>query len=752
MADLPAGLAALFGKPTAPAAKDPPPKPAGPSTPDFFAMMAKARGAVEPGEAPRPFEVPEVRKVAPAASPIDVRKAPPAASPIDLKGAAASSGFVYTDPAPRAFRGVAKAGAKKGPPKLRMPNVDAPTLADLFGLPEEPVLRKGSAADQAHRKEGVNDSSELRRILAVKRRPPFVEAPPPDLTELYRKASGKMRLFPIQSAALWEMRNAGGLFGPIGVGAGKTLISLLASKAMDSKMTVILVPPALRAQLLQIDIPRLAKEWQIPLANIRVVAYSQLSSATSADILEEIKPDLIAADEVHSLRYKNAARTKRFLRYMKAHPECRFVGLSGTMTRRSLVDYQHLAELALGKNSPLPNHYPTLMEWAEALDVSDDPMAPGALLKLCNDEELAEIAKAEDELGAQKIVRGAFRRRMVETPGVVATEESALGTSLVISAVKPSVPAEVARAITDVRVRWVTPAPSADEPGEELTEAIAVARVTRQLAAGFFYRWVWPGGQPDIEWLSARRDWNKEVREILRMSKAGLDSPMLIARAVEEGRYRSEFYEAWRAVKDRPEPPREAVWISDFLAREAIEWGKANGGKTTPAIVWFSHVALGEKIAELSGWPFFGAGTKASEELTRVDVKKTPVIVASVKAHGTGKNLQQFSLNLFTTPISSGADAEQAIARTHRPGQEADEVRCDVYVHTSETLAAFRSSVRDAAYIEATQGQRQKLNFAEKLGFGDRAFDFGGQTAEEIETEGIEWKGSRGIADLFAKR
>ena len=399
MADLPAGLAALFGPPVVPKAPPAAPKPAGPSAPDFFAMMAAARAPVAPGPAPKPFEVPEVRRAPPAVSPIDLKAAAEAALAPERDATAARAaaggaapvaapvGFVYADPAPRAFRGLAKAGAaaaKKAPPKLRMPNETARTLADLFGTAEEPVLRKGSAVEQAHRREGVNDSSELNRILAVKRRPPFIEAPPPDLTDLYRKASGTMRLFPIQSAALWEMRNAGGLFGPIGVGAGKTLISLLAAKSMAAKMAVILVPPALRAQLLTVDIPRLAKEWQIPLAAIRVVAYSLLSSAGNADILEEIKPDLIVADEVHSLRYKNAARTKRFLRYMKNHPECRFVGLSGTMTRRSLIDYQHLAELALGKNSPLPNHFPTLAEWAEALDVSEDPMAPGALLKLCN--------------------------------------------------------------------------------------------------------------------------------------------------------------------------------------------------------------------------------------------------------------------------------------------------------------------------------------------------------------------------------
>lgn len=762
-ADLPPGLAALFGKPKPAAA----PAVKGPSPNDFFAAMRKK--AAPPPAAPKPFVVPEIRKVKPPAPAFDLAGlarhamrdeaesvqraagAPPtsAAAPSPFAGMNAPTGPAL--PRPGLFKGITAAGTKKKEPKLRIPNEAAPTLKDLFGLTEEPTFRKGSKLDEAHRKAGVKESNELKRIVAIKRRP-LATTSAPDLTDRFRKMSGGMRLFRIQSAALFEMRNAGGLFGPCGVGSGKTLISLLAHRAMDAKQTVILVPPALKAQLLTVDIPRLAKHWQIDLAHIRVVTYNQLSSAGSADILEEILPDLIVADEAHNLRYRTAARTKRFLRYMKAHPECRFVGLSGTMTRKSLNDYQHLAELALGKNSPLPNHFPTLADWAEAIDVSDDPMPPGALLQLCTEEELAEIAKLSEKgetdganFDVQRIVRTAFRRRVVETPGVVATEESALGTSLIISALKPKVPADVNALIADVRGRWVTP------DGDELTDALSVARITRQLAAGFYYRWIWPNGIPDSEWLNARREWNKEVREILRLSRRGMDSPMLIANAIERGEYKSEFYEAWRKVKDRPEPPREAVWVNDFLVTEAIEWVKANAAKTTPAIVWYTHDAVGRKLAERSGLPFFGPGAKASEELTKVDTKKTPAIICSAKAHGTGKNLQAFSLNLITTPISSGADAEQLIARTHRPGQEADEVRIDVFVHTPETLAAFRSSVRDAAYIEATQGQKQKLNFAERLGFGSDAFEFGNETAEEVETAGIKWSGTS-LENLFGRK
>ncbi len=747
---VPDALADLFKvKPATPTASKPEA-----SSDAFFEMMKKAVPAntvTEPGPT-QAFATPEIRNVKPSAGVIDIRAAASAAlskvgwfDKVEGDQSAPQGPSIFAEvsqPMPGGlFTGIANAGKKKGPRKPL--NKNATSLATLFELPEEPVFSKASKVGKAARREGVKDSHELQRILAVARRPPAL-AMAADLTDEFRKASGKMRLWPVQSAALSEARKADGLFGPIGVGQGKTLITLLMGEAMKARMTVILVPPALRAQLINVDIPRLSKEWRIPLARIRVVAYSQLSSAGSADILEEIAPDLIAADEVHSLRYRSAARTKRFLRYMKEHTECRLVALSGTITRRSLRDYQHLAELALRKNSPLPNHFPTLGEWAEALDVSDDPMPPGALLQLCTDEELGEVARLFEAEGdgtmpaVQHIVRDAFRRRMVETPGVVATEESAIGTSLTINAVRPMVPAEILQEIMNVRTRWQI-------QDEELTDALAVARVARQLAAGFFYRWDWPNGEPDVEWLEARREWSKEIREILRLSRKGLDSPMLIAGAIERGEYHSETYARWRLVKDRKEPPREAVWIHDFMIRASIDWAKKNASKAAPAIIWYLHTAVGEKLAAASGFPYFGPGSKASEALTRVDAQKTPVIICSQKAHGTGKNLQAFCQNLFTTPMPGGVEWEQTIARTHRPGQLADEINCDVFVHTLETEAAFRNAVRDAGYIEGTTGQRQKLLFAEKLGFGDHAFDFAGRETIDIEAEGIEWKGTKAL-------
>jgi hypothetical protein len=474
---------------------------------------------------------------------------------------------------------------------------------------------------------------------------------------------------------------------------------------MKSRKAVLLVPPQLKRKCLEDDIPLLYKHWQIPIANIRVIAYSELSNAKCAQLLDEIKPDLIIADECHNLRHKSAARTKRFLRFMKEHPTCRFAGLSGTVTRRSILDYQHLIELALRKNSPVPAHFVDLTEWAEALDVSEDPASPGALLAFCTEEETRAM-NGKTVTEAQPFVRAGFRRRLVETTGVVSTEEGAIGTSLVISGLRLDIPAEVKIAIDDLRKKW-------EIDGDELIDAMSVARIARELAAGFFYRWVWPNGIKDVEWLGARSAWNKELREILKLNRKGLDSPLEVINAIRAGKLRSDTWEAWVAVKDRPEPPREAVWISDYLIDETIRWAHETCSKTAPGIIWYMWDAFGQRVALKGGFPWYGPGMKNDPGLARPD--QEPVIVCSLWAHSTGKNLQRYSRNLMTTPPTGGVEWEQTMARTHRPGQEADEVTVDVFLHTQEMQKAWNQSIRDANYIQETQGQKQKLLYAEKL-------------------------------------
>lgn len=552
-------------------------------------------------------------------------------------------------------------------------------------------------ADWRESAKGVRMTPELARIQALPRRKPEWKENPYAFTTTHPLcrgcllcSSGQPRLFPAQAAALKEAAELRGLISMQGVGCGKTLVALLLPTVLDAKKTVILVDPALKPQMIERDIPYYSKHFDIRCSRIEIVAYSELSSASKADVLERLAPDLVVADECHRLKSINSARTKRFVRYMQEHPECAFVGLSGTLISRSILDYAHFFELALRKKSPLPNRYGDLHEWAAAIDDNPQsfPIAPGKLLSFCEE--------GED-------LKSGFRRRIIETPGVITTPEQPLGTSLVLLARTPSDDA-IDAALAKLSKLWVW-------DGEEIEDVIAFNRIARQLSLGFYYRWVWPNDKPDLEWLEARANWHRAVRKFLRnRSKPGMDSPLLLARAAESGVWKSSAWGPWSRVSIRRPPPVEAVWLSDRLIEDALEWCAKERG-----IVFYEHQAFGERLAERGSLPLFGGGEQASQDILKASPDKMPVIVCSQHAHGTGKNLQQYSNLLVTSPPSGAVAWEQIVGRVHRPGQLADTVYVSTYLHTEVFRKALEGAFNNARFLEGINGNRMKLLYADRV-------------------------------------
>jgi hypothetical protein len=531
----------------------------------------------------------------------------------------------------------------------------------------------------------VVKTAEFERINALPRRViTLSEELAASLTAKLKTKPGTMRLWPIQAAALYEAYKRKGLFAPIGVGHGKTLITLLLPVVLDSKCTVLLVPPQLKAQVTREAQHLYAVDFQVPLNIIHVVSYNDLSLAKTADVLERIKPDLIVADEAHSLKRKDSSRTKRFLRYMKENPSTRFCALSGTVTAKSITDYAHLIGLALKDASPLPTSYSDLMDWAGALDAAPrETSNPGALKAFCLPNEP---------------IRSGYRRRLVETPGVIATEESALGTSLEITRGEIWAPKAVHESIQALQKTW--------KLGEnEIVSATDAARHLRTLSLGFYYVWDWPGGVKDTEWLEKRSEWSKVERRILKYSsRRGLDSPMLVALAASRGQLKPEdqqMWAAWCTVKERPDPPVKPVWVDKFI----ISHLKSRIEPDT--IIWYEWDAFEGPLAEL-GLPIYGTGTDAG-------LATAPTIVCSFGSQGTGKNLQRYSKNVFTSWPLGGKLTEQVLGRTHRPGQKEDLVSVE-WLSATETIdATYIGTIRDSEYIQATTGQRQKLLLATRI-------------------------------------
>jgi hypothetical protein len=146
------------------------------------------------------------------------------------------------------------------------------------------------------------------------------------------------------------------------------------------------------------------------------------------------------------------------------------------------------------------------------------------------------------------------------------------------------------------------------------------------------------------------------------------------------------------------------VWVSDYLAEDAASWAKKNLG-----IVWYDADAFGERLAKISGLPKHGGGPDGEERIRAEKGDRS--IVASIKAHGTGRDGLQYLYReqLVACPPASGDTWEQLVGRLHREGQTADEVVTHVYRHTEELRAAIDKALEQARYVQGTTRSLQKL-------------------------------------------
>lgn len=541
-------------------------------------------------------------------------------------------------------------------------------------------------------RHGVHRTVDVKRIERLPRRvwdkQPDLELVRDEMTKALRVDGGTMTLRLNQAAALADLFEWKGLVGAIGVGGGKAIVSLLAAHMVDAERPLLFVPAQLRDQTTRRVLPEMRKHWKIP-AGLRIVGYEELSLVQNANLLDEIEPDLIVCDEAQYLAGVDSGRTRRVRRYMDKHPSTMFAALTGTLTRRSLRDYWHLVLWALKPTMcPMPTSWRELQDWADALDeeIRDPAMrvSPGALLRFCE--------KGED-------VRSGYRRRLSETPGYISTSDNDVDASLNIFVHKPAVPGNVASHLERLKAFWELPS------GDYITEAVDLWRHMREISCGFWYRWE---PMPPQGWLDARREWKRYVRDRISHNRRGLDTELQVWNEAALEAVLPEFL-SWVDVRDTFKPNTVPVWESDFLVDHIREF--VGDADRRGVIVWTEHDAFAQRLRAATGWPFFGAGDGGI-----IDEKGDRVVIASIRAHSTGKNLQHaFSNNVIVSCPPSGATWEQLLGRTHRPGQVADEVTVDVFLHTDAMRDAWERAQHDARYIEDTTGQKQKLNYATKV-------------------------------------
>lgn len=531
-----------------------------------------------------------------------------------------------------------------------------------------------------------------------------------------------------QAWALFEAGCVGGLLGSIGVGQGKTALDILIPMVIEgTRCAVLLVPPSLTAQV-KTEYLIWREHWRVPnlilrgttaaplvggLPSVHLVAYSRLSRGEATVLLKEINPDLILSDEAHHLRHFEAARTARVQRRFSDHIDTRFAAWSGSIVNRSIEDYAHLAAWALREKSPVPLDPDVVKNWSGAID----PPKVG--------ESRAQVGALRVFMAGSDSLYDGFRRRLQETRGVICTEDAGIQASLYMHERDPgTVPEKILDNLRDVRATWMRP------DGEEIVESFALSRCLEQIACGFFYRWIFPRGEPRLlilEWLEARKEWRREVREKLKRREPHMDSPMLLARSAMRA-YQVPAYapapgeeslpvwpaltwQRWAAVKDKVKYDTEAVWLDDFLARDATEWA-LHGER--PGIVWYMHRTFGMKVEELSQLARHGGGPDSDARIKAEDGKRS--IICSIKSHGEGRDGLQylFERQLISNPPVSKetGDAkgwEQLLGRLHREGQEADEIHTWTYRHTDEICEAWERARELAEYVAGTVGAYQKI-------------------------------------------
>lgn len=560
----------------------------------------------------------------------------------------------------------------------------------------------------------VTATSDFQRILKLPRRaertPEELEALVIEMTEALRtppgtcpgcdlcKFTGEMKLRPVQALALFELLTHRGLFAPMGVGTGKTLVTLLAPVVLNAERPLLILPASLVEKTIR-ERGELARHFRVS-TSTRIVSYQMLGRESSARYFELYRPDLVMPDEAHRFKNKRAGCTRRMLRWMSDAPNTILIPLSGTMIKNSVRDFSHLLRWSLGgERAPIPQKDGEAEEWADALDEKVQPLKrlkPGALLQLAKPEDITE-----DNLST---ARKAFRRRLVETPGVVVSlGVENVDCSLVIEGKTYDVNQATRDNFHTLRTLWETP------DGWALSEAVEVWRHAKELALGFHY--VWDPRPPD-EWLSRRRAWAKFVREELSGSRT-LDTEKQVRSAVERGELEDDgLLAAWKEIEPTFKVNQKAIWHDDSALDICARWLEREKG-----IAWCKHTFFARELSKRTGFPYFGQNGRDDKgrEIDK-DPSVTGPVIASIDSCATGKNLQfKWHKNLITDCPSGGDLLEQLLGRTHRHGQDADEVEAEILVGCAEHVSSWESARAESVMSTDMLGQPYKVLFADAV-------------------------------------
>lgn len=373
--------------------------------------------------------------------------------------------------------------------------------------------------------------------------------------------------------------------------------------------------------------------------------------------------------------------------------------MSATLIRNSVADAAKLSEYTLGVRSPLPHAGHQLEVWQHVLDPRD---AASADERAWFEERVVRRMGVDpNEYTKIEAARVAAGRRFVQSNGIVFTPAASTDVPLTINRIEVPLPESVDSLLRKVQTENVSP------DGEYLTTDMHISTCVRSVSCGFYNRWAWekvPGGR-DQDWLDRRGAWRRALAgELRNNAKTNYDSEKLVSDYVlaecvltpelvdktilHNSRWR------WAQVEDRPEPPSVPVWVDTFLIDEVLR-----RYQNEKVIIWYSHQAIEQELTR-RGVTCYGEGTflEGPERL----------VGASIRVHGTGRNLQDWNKSVVLELPSDGLAWEQLLGRLHRQGQTRP-VQFDVITCHPVMAKALTTAIENAKFIQSMQMTPQRL-------------------------------------------
>lgn len=586
--------------------------------------------------------------------------------------------------------------------------------------------------------------TDLQRILSIARRAPWPEGLEARMTAMLKTPQGAQSLRTVQAQALFELVRQRQVAPErvvaclIGVGGGKSLTCYLAPSVIPCRNPILLCEAGLRDKALW-EIPALRTHWKIR-ADLSVRSYDELSR--NPDLLRQQRTDLVICDEAQALARLGSGRTRRVVRAARTDPNIRWMMLSGTLTKRSLLDFAHLFELSLRAGAPLPFERSELEAWARCMDPdAEAETSDWGMVKDFWDAMSAQGIVPQANAHAwhtgyaerQAALRSAWRAWLDTSPGVIVGEIVDVEVGLRFHVEEPVVSDLLKEAVKCASAGL--PIPGTDEESgldvlsseEDSDSEEDRATNVEHLGMGFYYRPDWsrgPLGRVDKDYCTARAIWSSQLTEYLvpggQGEREGIDTPGQVIERILQTPEKCPVmlvraWQRWALLRDRyvflyPEErkpalrqgqsiiPVHAIWLDDGPVKQIKEWLKDGG------IAWYRHRAVAQRLRDLGVrvcWP----GQTPPDD-------GRPVAL-SEKAHGRGFNLTSHTRMLIPVPDGRADHLEQLVGRCHRPDpankrpRDCDEVSVTFWAqwpHLQRALALYR---RRAQYLQVVQGPQK---------------------------------------------